>query len=849
MTPLASQYRSDNPWRADLVRAAIGQGRSVNGLDTIAVDQSSSTVTVVLGFLADPTALNLRPENVVIEATDGSRPFRVLGLTPRFGGAPLQVGASISGPVDSARYTLRLVSSPTDSHPPAGIDPLLASGSFAFRRVAVSGPDSVDAPDDVVSPPAAHIDYLAKDFQSLKRLMFDRMAVLRPDWQERHAADLRQVLVELLAYAADHASYYQDAVGTEAYLGTARRRISVRRHARLLDYHMHDGRNARAWVAVTVRPGLERVLLAGPSLGSASEPPQPGTQFLTRLDVPRVVPSESDLSQATTVRLQRFESMHDLQLFSANNEIPIYTWGQRDAVLAKGATRATLVASFLRTSDGASTLVPGDLLLFEERALPACPSAALSDPGHRQVVRLVRVTAQKDWLFEDLRQAGTPLELLEVEWAQEDALAFDLCLREVREDSGLPAPQRRRTGVARGNIALADHGQTLPMEKLQPLLGSATRAGYDFAPLSQGPLTQQAQMRMAAGKLQPLDPGAPASAAMQTALTAVHPAVSLSESAGVAATWQSNRDLLESSGAAQEFVVEVDDEGRAHLRFGDGQSGKRPSGALYATYRIGNGRGGNVGAEALAHVLLPPARTGQAQCQVADLIAIRNPLPAFGGEDPESIAEVKFKAPQAYRVQQRAVSAADYAALLLRHPEIRQARATRRFTGSWYTMFLYVDRCAALPFDEPLRQRLLAFLEPYRLTGHNLWIEGPRFVPLELALTVTAKSTARQLDVRGAVLATLSADELAGNRRGLFHPDGLGFGQSIYLSQILSAVMATDGVASVRVRQLRRYGENDDSALANQRLEMQSLEIPRLNFRTNLPSRDGTLELLMEGGR
>ena len=66
-----------------------------------------------------------------------------------------------------------------------------------------------------------------------------------PDWRERNPADLGVALVELLAYVGDHLSYRQDAVATEAYLGTARRRVSVRRHARLVDYRMHDGCNAR----------------------------------------------------------------------------------------------------------------------------------------------------------------------------------------------------------------------------------------------------------------------------------------------------------------------------------------------------------------------------------------------------------------------------------------------------------------------------------------------------------------------------------------------------------------------------------------------------------------------------
>ena len=96
--------------------------------------------------------------------------------------------------------------------------------------------------------PEPEINYLAKDYASFRRLLLDRMSVIMPSWQERNPADVEVALVELLAYVGDHLSYFQDAAATEAYLGTARQRISVRRHARLLDYFMHDGCNARTWV-------------------------------------------------------------------------------------------------------------------------------------------------------------------------------------------------------------------------------------------------------------------------------------------------------------------------------------------------------------------------------------------------------------------------------------------------------------------------------------------------------------------------------------------------------------------------------------------------------------------------
>src|SRR5262249_41470717 len=87
-------------------------------------------------------------------------------------------------------------------------------------------------------------------YASFRQLILDRLAVLMPDWKERHVPDLGITLVELLAYSGDYLSYYQDAVATEAYLNTARQRISVRRHTRLVDYAFHEGCNARAWVVI-----------------------------------------------------------------------------------------------------------------------------------------------------------------------------------------------------------------------------------------------------------------------------------------------------------------------------------------------------------------------------------------------------------------------------------------------------------------------------------------------------------------------------------------------------------------------------------------------------------------------
>ena len=141
--------------------------------------------------------------------------------------------------------------------PPDGFDPILSRVAFSFK---VECPSEFDCLLDEVCPSerieAPAINYLAKDYASFRQLMLDRLAVVMPNWQERNPADVGIALVEVLAYVGDYLSYYQDAVATEAYLGTARQRVSLRRHARLLDYVMHEGCNARTWVHVTVDANL-----------------------------------------------------------------------------------------------------------------------------------------------------------------------------------------------------------------------------------------------------------------------------------------------------------------------------------------------------------------------------------------------------------------------------------------------------------------------------------------------------------------------------------------------------------------------------------------------------------------
>ena len=167
-------------------------------------------------------------------------------------------------------------------------------------------------------------------------------------------ADLGMALVELLAYVADYLSYQQDAVATEAYLGTARQRVSVRRHARLVDYFMHDGCNARAWVQV-----LRRQASTMRCCKQVTRTPNQAADTRSRGSLHSFTGSPA-YEQALAARPQVFELMHDITLFEAHNEMRFYTWGARECCSAQRGHARDLTAAVIRNC------TPGDVLIFTE---------------------------------------------------------------------------------------------------------------------------------------------------------------------------------------------------------------------------------------------------------------------------------------------------------------------------------------------------------------------------------------------------------------------------------------------------------------------------------------------------
>jgi hypothetical protein len=762
-------------WDADRVRITGGV-RADPRVNPVGVEWAYPALAV-----AGPTGTPPGPLPDGVAASDGSLVDQA--LPPGVGARRrvLAVRTTTSG--DWSTYTLALLGT-GGAGIPDGFDSALASAPFSFT---VDCPSDVDCrpPEPVPAGPSGSPlqDYLARDYEALRTRLVDRLSTLLPRWTDRNPADPAVMLAELFAYLGDRLAYWQDAVGVEAYLGTARQRTSVRRHARLLDYAVHEGCSSRAWLALST--DIPTTLPAGAAVAD-TVPADSG-----------VLPVEVHESGGTV-----FETVEDVALTPARNQVPLHSWGDPDHVLAAGTTAAFLGAP---AGGGDLGLRAGDVLVLADFPSPGPDAPAggpveSGDPGGRHAVRLDRQPVRHT----DARRPD--LAVLEIHWHPDDALPAPLRVSETAPDGSVQV-----RAVALANVALADHGASVTWEPLDP---PQPTAGVPYRPRLPRPglaFTEPPPPVAAAA-------GTGAAPVTRSAADLLRPDIRL---AGAALTlddgerlWIARPDLVASSRLDPHVVVEL--EGVvARLRFGDGLTGRAP--ATQATYlvrcRLGGGTGGNVAAGRLTRWV---ARAdGSPAVDSGAVPRVWNPLPAAGGADPEDVAQVRQLAPWAFRTQLRAVTAADYAAAAGTVPGVQRSVDRRRWAGSWYVHEVTIDPEAARADDPAVPAEVTGLLEVRRMAGVDVEVARPVYVPLHIELFGCLAPGYLAADVEAQLLAVLSARTLPGGTTGLFHPDRFTFGQPLYVSDLVAAAMTVPGLAWVDVTGFARLGDPAAATAAN----------------------------------
>jgi uncharacterized phage protein gp47/JayE len=317
----------------------------------------------------------------------------------------------------------------------------------------------------------------------------------------------------------------------------------------------------------------------------------------------------------------------------------------------------------------------------------------------------------------------------------------------------------RTATTVNANVGLATQGQSV-----SEILGSGSAAtpNQKFS-LKQTPLTF-VQSPTASGRLTSLE-------------------VTANEVA-----WTEEASLYQQPPSARVFATLNQVGGTADILFGDGVEGATlPTGQsnIRAKYRIGTGLGGNVLAGAITTLMDRPLGVS----------GVNNPEAATGGQDAQSVDDIRANAPLSVLTLGRAVSITDYQNFARSFAGIAKAHAIWIPSGPGRGVFITVAAAggSALPPGNPTLDNLVASLRNY----------GNPLIPIHLqSYLETLFSVSADVKYDAAYDADAVKQAVLDTLRERYSFSARTFGQGVSSDEIAAVIQAIAGVIAVNVTAL-----------------------------------------------
>jgi len=805
----------------------------LTGIDFVEVQPSQLSLRVhfhrnpadlVPTFVTTP----LTPAQISIVSTSGGEGVpvvRVTAIAVTLIGTVQVLDLTVDQPGDFSRYRLHI----EDDR----LDYFFRSTEFTFKAncsdalVDCKPVPEACPPADLVDFP---VDYLARDFLSLRGALMDFAAQRYPQWRERIEADLGVMMLELFAALGDELSYTQDRMAREAFLETATQRRSLRRLARLVDYNIHDGRSGSTFLDVQVASG------AGAPIDLEA-----GFRVWGVGDDASTVTFEigqglgDDLADGTySVRKQW-------------NALQSHTFDPDAAELPAGAT-----AIFVQNPG--ALVSPSDAWKHKWVLIHRDPPTP-GEPARRHLVFVTDVEELVDNLVE--LPLVAPLPVLRLSWGPEHALPWCLKVGTGTTVHGNLVPA---TAGERFTEFFEVHGGTPDVRQ------AIEREGALQAETGERSVTfLHSLLASETGNLGRLgaDLRATVPEVRVAQITGSDPEVDLSD-------WSWRRTLLSSNRLDEHFTLDdgtwrrvigfqratVDKDfthydyasgDGATIRFGDGEFGRTPADGLSfrVDYRTGPGTASNVGAGAIQYLEHPITHARDIPAfEFSQIASITNPLPVTDGVDPESLDDIRQLAPEEFRaITHRAVKPEDYCEIARRLEWVQIAGVRQRWTGSWPTTFVTPDPVGAYAVTDAQHDELDGLMHCVRQAGREVFVRDPSFRAIDLELQICIKPGHIPSTVRDAVLHRLRGD---GVNPGYFGPDTFTFGaplQRLTLEAVIGAVPGVLAVKRVRIGARAIHHMRDMEAL----YVVPDNQILRLANDPRTPER-GSIRIITEGG-
>jgi uncharacterized phage protein gp47/JayE len=270
--------------------------------------------------------------------------------------------------------------------------------------------------------------------------------------------------------------------------------------------------------------------------------------------------------------------------------------------------------------------------------------------------------------------------------------------------------------------------------------------------------------------------------------------VFMDEGSGTTTVWTWVDHLIEWGAGDRVYTTYVDENGVTHVLFGDGVNGLIPPAlaVVQSGYRVGGGAVGNVGPQTLTTM----------DTTITGVIAVTNTVAATGGQDAETLDQIRVAAPAALISLNRAVTLSDYRALALKVPGVAKASpvSTVYTSVTLYAAPLGGGRDASnnpIYLSASTRLALSNYMATRIPASTTLVIADPTYVPIDMTLTLVVAPQYNQATIKAAVQAALT---------GTLLYDSVDFGIRVTVGNTFAAVVSVLGVGYATLVTLARSG-------------------------------------------
>lgn len=261
------------------------------------------------------------------------------------------------------------------------------------------------------------------------------------------------------------------------------------------------------------------------------------------------------------------------------------------------------------------------------------------------------------------------------------------------------------------------------------------------------------------------------------------------------AAWTGVQTLYNQPPTAQVYATVNQPGGTAQVVFGDGVEGATlPTGSnnIQASYSVGTGSAGNVQAGAITTLVDRPVGVS----------GVTNPQPASGGQDPQSIGQIRSNAPLSVLTLGRAVSLTDYQNFASSFAGIGEASAIWIPEGAYRGVFITVASAsgAQVPPTSQTYINLIASLKNYGNPNVALFVASYTETTFGLNANVLYDPAYSQAAVEAAIYTLLQSTYSFANRT---------FGQGVTNDEIAALIQSVPGVIACNVLSLTVIGSSN----------------------------------------